>query len=640
MIKKYFCSAIIMLFLILLAEISEARSIGYFLFCASNSSMSAEIFNSHNSYVLDNARWKILGSPVGPTNFPSGYVTTDNMYGDGTYYINFLRIRDFYPSPVEVRVIENNGLKYTNWYHVYSNSLSVVVTGLNVEASAAWQLTAFPTGEFTNTTCYSLHGIGSYTGNVTLTAIPTGTYSIAFEQKKGYYAMPATNIAITGAPYDWYSTNYFVAYSNSLAVVASGVTSGSNVVWTLTAANSEYTNTAGGYGLQFTNSYTLSLIPTGIYTITWPEMPGYTTPAATTTNITESSPLINTVTGLYVPVVWGNNSNAPWTNPPSGTVPTNFPPQTNDITLMVDSNGVFKTPSAEKIISANGLITTAMGEPAWSAASNKVVYTNDSRLTDAREPLAHAQSYTTITDAPWLSSETYQGTITGATIATGAAPAVVTNNGILELTVPSGGASYDDTAIKAATNALNSTVTNHTFQITALQASTDTLNTALSTETTARIGTGAALSNSMSALNTATNALQAQATALDGSTNALNTAVTNLTKLAVTNRCYVWCDSGVQLGTNLWFWIPDRNETIRRITYQSGQGTVDGFISMHSTGDVWNAASTLVTNFFSTTNLYQDDTCNFVISNAVMLCITNSSGLTGTSNFWIQIETW
>jgi|GEM_PF-1832235 len=359
MIKKYFRNIIFFLFLIALAEISEARSIGYFLFCASNSSMSAEIFNSRNSYVLDNARWKILGSPVGPTNFPSGYITPDNVYGDGTYYINFLRIKDFYPSPVEVRVVANNGLVYTNWYHVYSNSLYVVVTGLNAGASAAWQLTSFPVNEFTNTICYSARESGSYTGNVSLTAIPTGTYSIAFEQKKGYYAMPATNIAITGAPYDWYSTNYFVAYSNSLAVVASGVTSGSNVVWTLTAANSEYTNTEAGYGYQFTNSYTLSLIPTGTYTITWPEMPGYITPAATITNITESSPLINTVTGLYVPVIWGNNTNEPWTNPPSGTVPTNFPVQTNDIAQMVDTNGNWETPSKSKIIAANGLATTS-----------------------------------------------------------------------------------------------------------------------------------------------------------------------------------------------------------------------------------------------------------------------------------------
>jgi hypothetical protein len=45
-------------------------------------------------------------------------------------------------------------------------------------------------------------------------------------------------------------------------------------------------------------------------------------------------------------------------------------------------------------------------DPIWSGISNTVVYTNDSRLTDARVPLAHNQGYTTITDAPWISGYT------------------------------------------------------------------------------------------------------------------------------------------------------------------------------------------------------------------------------------------
>jgi hypothetical protein len=43
-------------------------------------------------------------------------------------------------------------------------------------------------------------------------------------------------------------------------------------------------------------------------------------------------------------------------------------------------------------------------ETLWPLASNTVVYTNDSRLTDARAPTAHDQGYTTITDAPWATS--------------------------------------------------------------------------------------------------------------------------------------------------------------------------------------------------------------------------------------------
>jgi len=359
MIKKYFIrTAFSLLFVFSLAGTSGAGSVKYLLQCASNSSMSADAFANSSSFVNENGRWEIIGLTNEPMWFRSGYQSDIGYQYPIPFYGKFLRITDFYVPSIESRTTVNGYLICSNWYYIYSNSLSVVITGLTDGANAQWQLTGAP-AEYTNASFYSAHYGGGFTNSVLLNAIPTGTYSISFEQKKGCYARPGTNINITGAPYDWYSTNYYIAYSNSLAVTASGVTSGSNVVWSLTAANSEYTNTATGYGLQFTNNFTLSLIPTGTYTITWPEMPGYTTPDATTTNITELSPLINSVTGLYVPVIWGNNTNEPWTNPPSGTVPTNFPVQTNDIVQMVDTNGNWKTPSKSKIIAANGLATTS-----------------------------------------------------------------------------------------------------------------------------------------------------------------------------------------------------------------------------------------------------------------------------------------
>jgi len=70
--------------------------------------------------------------------------------------------------------------------------------------------------------------------------------------------------------------------------------------------------------------------------------------------------------------------------------------------------------------------------------------------------------------------------ITGMSVITGATASVTTNGGVLGLIVPSGGgASYDDTALKSATNVLNSAVTNHTSQISALQTSTGSLNIAV-----------------------------------------------------------------------------------------------------------------------------------------------------------------
>jgi hypothetical protein len=350
-----------------IAGISNARGIRYYLNCASNSSMSESTFSTYAAYVGEKGRWKIIGGTNTPTWFVSGYETPTEKYENGTYYICFLRIQDFYLPPIETRIIANNNVTYTNFYHLYTNSLSVVITGLLVGANGYWHLSSFP-NEFTNATCYANNTGVTYNGSVALSTIPKGTYSLAFEQIRGYYAIPATNVNITGASETWYSTNYYIAYSNSLAVFAAGVTSGSNVVWTLNAANSEYTNTIVSNGYVFTNNYILNLIPTGSYSITWPTMPGYTTPAVTTTNITESSPLVNIVTGLYVPVIWGNNTNEPWTNPPSGTVPTNFPVQTNDIIQMVDTNGLWKTPSRAKVIAANNLATNG-SITAWTNIS-------------------------------------------------------------------------------------------------------------------------------------------------------------------------------------------------------------------------------------------------------------------------------
>ena len=48
---------------------------------------------------------------------------------------------------------------------------------------------------------------------------------------------------------------------------------------------------------------------------------------------------------------------------------------------------------------------TVEADPIWSGVSNTVVYTNDVRLTDARTPTAHTQDYSTITSAPWLTVE-------------------------------------------------------------------------------------------------------------------------------------------------------------------------------------------------------------------------------------------
>ncbi|MDD5677478.1 MAG: hypothetical protein PHW60_05725 [Kiritimatiellae bacterium] len=185
--------------------------------------------------------------------------------------------------------------------------------------------------------------------------MPTGTYSVTLPTVRGYATPTTLTTNITGASplVNTLALNY-LAYSNSLAVTVSGIASGSNCAWTLTGP-ADFTN-AVSFGTTFTNSFTVTGIPTGLYTITFPAVVGYTAPATASTNITGASPAINSLTGLYASVIWGTNTS---TNTPA----TNFPAYTNAITLMVDTNGHFMTPSAAKIIAANGLLTNGAVGP-------------------------------------------------------------------------------------------------------------------------------------------------------------------------------------------------------------------------------------------------------------------------------------
>ncbi|MDD5677132.1 MAG: hypothetical protein PHW60_03955 [Kiritimatiellae bacterium] len=270
-----------------------------------------------------------------PGNVEAGYQV---------FYFNHLP--GFYQPPPFVTNVTADCTNSTLFYP-YSNSMTLAITGANV--AMPWQMSAYPT-EFTNATTFCVSG----SNTTTLTAIPTGAYSVIFPLRlKGYYQPAATNILVSPERLT-YSTNWYLSYSNSLAVTVSGITSGSNAVWTL-AGPAEFTN-AVSFGTSFTNSFTVTGIPTGLYTVTFPAVVGYTAPAVASTNITAASPLANCLTGLYASVIWGTNTS-------TNTSATNFPAYTNAITLMVYTNGLFQTPSREKIIAANGLLTNAVAGP-------------------------------------------------------------------------------------------------------------------------------------------------------------------------------------------------------------------------------------------------------------------------------------
>lgn len=88
-----------------------------------------------------------------------------------------------------------------------------------------------------------------------------------------------------------------------------------------------------------------------------------------------------------------------------------------------------------------------------NAVSNKVRIMETGKLDSAVAASTYQQAGSYATGTP-LYVETYQGTITGATISTGAAPAIVTNAGVLGITVPAGGITAAD-AGQIGTNILS-----------------------------------------------------------------------------------------------------------------------------------------------------------------------------------------
>jgi hypothetical protein len=171
-------------------------------------------------------------------------------------------------------------------------------------------------------------------------------YVINFLIMTNYYVPVSTSLYLTTHTT---GTCFYVPYSNTLSITVTGATP--PIAWTV-AGPAEFTN-ASVYRSSGIGALDMATVPTGTYSVTFGAKPGYISPFTVTTNITGASPLINVLAGAYVP-----------------TTPTNFPPFTNDIVLMVDSNGLFKTPSAAKIIAANNLATNGSGGTTTSGVSS------------------------------------------------------------------------------------------------------------------------------------------------------------------------------------------------------------------------------------------------------------------------------
>ena len=152
------------------------------------------------------------------------------------------------------------------------------------------------------------------------TNTPPNPYMVDFNRVQDCYeSMTETNLTVTNA--DMRMTNWYYPYSNSLAVVITGLTSGAISTWQITPFE-ELTNSSL-YKARYTNSLAADpagLFPTGIYEISFNSVIGYTAPSPITTNISGSRQVA--VTGGYsrlrgniqiVMTPGAAASNAPWT---------------------------------------------------------------------------------------------------------------------------------------------------------------------------------------------------------------------------------------------------------------------------------------------------------------------------------------
>ncbi len=248
-------------------------------------------YNDLNAFLGVNGRWTEYTRLISNDWYQTGQVIGPLDDGDQTAY--FSRVKDFYVSSPSNHAFAADNPILTNLYRPYSNSLTMQVTGLVSGVQATYRLTAWP-DEFTNATSFRT----GFTNAFTLTRVPTGVYEFAFNRTRGHYPPPATNVNVAGAPRVVVSTNWYVPYSNNLAVTIAGITIPTNVIWTVTYGNPEFTN-ALSYGTQFTNTYTLAMVPTGLYTVAFPAVAGFTlvSPSPQSTNLVGA--LNGSLTGLY-----------------------------------------------------------------------------------------------------------------------------------------------------------------------------------------------------------------------------------------------------------------------------------------------------------------------------------------------------
>lgn len=224
---------------------------------------------SERARFLDDARWAIAGLF---DNLPSGY-TVSNLPA-GEYIINFRIMGNYYtPSSVAV-TIENEHFTNTALYQPFSNSFTIVVEDDHSNAlDAAWSLLSWP-ANFTNSFAWLEQGTNGV-GEEFFEAIPTGTYTLAFQPVVGYTTPSRQTNTITGADAPVFTGTY--NRIRGTIIITNTPAHLTNFTWEITAHPEDYTNLVTGTGYTV-----ISNAPSGEYTLEFDDIPGYFTPPSQT----------------------------------------------------------------------------------------------------------------------------------------------------------------------------------------------------------------------------------------------------------------------------------------------------------------------------------------------------------------------
>lgn len=240
------------------------------------------------------AEWRVSGYDTWHES--GGSEDVGSTSADFTFYFQGKNV--IWPDSLTTNLSIPASTTLTLQYPLYSNAISIVLSGAPTDSDVTWTITAYP-DLFTNTTSYKAqytnsHAIYNPSTNL-LSYLPEGDYKIVGGVYPGYYTPASVITNIDGDPLTNAVTLNYVAYSNSIAVTVYGFPTG-NCVWTITGPP-EFTNSTG-YMAGYTNNATIASVPTGSYVFNFPGVLGYTTPTNTLT-IT-GDPLTNAVTATYV----------------------------------------------------------------------------------------------------------------------------------------------------------------------------------------------------------------------------------------------------------------------------------------------------------------------------------------------------